>query len=299
MIDRACISLGEKCNLRCRYCHFKDRLSGKTQEFSAQDLFLIIDNISSYCISNNLKQFKIGIVGSGEPLLEYDKIKELINHVQRSGYDHLSFYTITNGTIINDEMIEFFYQNRDLITVCFSLDGYEELHKIGRENYKKTYQNIAKYEAVFSRKPPINCTVHKGTIQNADAVRKFFTNEGFIDVTFSRLVDSNKENLTITNLEYSNFIQDCVGFLFSVRQLKAENIKKYDCTMYGKLCGVGKTNIFITKPGIYPCGRFYGNDNYNYGPFSTNIHEIEMKMTEMKVLNEGECYYDKYVRGQK
>lgn len=299
MIDRACISLGEKCNLRCGYCHFKERLSGKTQEFNTQELAEIIDNISSYCISNTLKQFKIGIVGSGEPFLEYGKIKELINHVHRSGYDYFSFYTITNGTIINDEMIEFFYQNRGLITVCFSLDGHEELHNIGREKFKKTYQGIAKYEDVFSKKPSINCTVYKETIQNADAVRQFFTNEGFTDVTFSRLVDSNNENLTITDLEYSNFIKDCAGFPFSVRQLKTENEKKYDCTMYGKLCGVGKTNIFITKLGIYPCGRFYGNENYNYGTFRANIHDIEMKMTEMKVSDEGECYYDRYIGSQK
>ncbi len=107
MIDRACISLGEKCNLRCGYCHFQDRLSEKTQEFKTQELVAIIDNISSYCISNALKQFKVGIVGAGEPLLEYGKIKGLINHVRRSRYDHFSFYTITNGTVINDEMIDF------------------------------------------------------------------------------------------------------------------------------------------------------------------------------------------------
>ncbi|WBF66928.1 radical SAM protein [Desulfovibrio subterraneus] len=299
MIDRACISLGEKCNLRCGYCHFKDRLSGNAQEFTIQELVAIIDNISSYCISNKLKQFKVGIVGSGEPLFEYAKIKELINHVQRSGYNHFSFYTITNGTIINDEMIQFFYQNKKRIAICFSLDGYEELHNIGREQFKKAYQGIARYEAVFSKKPIVNCTVHKWTIHNSNTVRQFFTDEGFTDVTFSRLVDSNNESLTITELEYSKFIQDCVGFPFSVRQLKAENSKKYDCTMYGKLCGVGKTNIFITKQGIYPCGRFYGNQKYNYASFCSDLHEIEVKMGEMKELNAGECYYDKYVRGQK
>lgn len=299
MIDRACISLGEKCNLRCGYCHFKDRMSGKSQEFNAQELISIIDNISFYCDSNGLKQFKIGIVGSGEPLLEYGKIKTLINHVHRSGYNYFSFYIITNGTVINDDMIDFLYQNREMITTCFSLDGYEELHNIGREKFQEVYQGIIKYEAIFSKKPPINCTVHKETIQNADAVRQFFANENFTDVTFSRLVDCNNENITITDLEYVTFIQDCAGFPFSVRQLKSENNKKYDCTMYGKLCGVGKNNIFITKIGVYPCGRFYGNESYNYGPFSTDMHDIEMKMTEMKVLNAGECYYDKYIWSQK
>ena len=29
MIDRACISLGEKCNLKCSYCHFHNEENGK------------------------------------------------------------------------------------------------------------------------------------------------------------------------------------------------------------------------------------------------------------------------------
>jgi len=296
MIDRACISLGERCNLKCSYCHFKSRLSGHPQEFSAKDLITIIDNISSYCTSNHIQNFKIGIVGSGEPLLEYNKIKELINHIQQKPKSPLTFYTITNGTLINEKIVSFFYHNRDLITLCFSLDGYEELHNIGRQNYQATYDGISQYEAIFARKPPINCTVHKETILNAKLVRKFFADEDFNNVTFSRLEDSTQSNLTISNSEYSKFIEECEGFPFSVRQLKPENSKKYDCTMYGKLCGVGRSNIFITKLGIYPCGRFYGNSRYNYGPYNADLHKIDKELLKMRKLTAGECYYNKYVR---
>lgn len=65
--------------------------------------------------------------------------------------------------------------------------------------------------------------------------------------------------------------------------------------MYGSLCGVGRTNIFITKRGIYPCGRFYGNEDYNYGPFDMELSELEALMKKMKPLKDGECYFDKYV----
>lgn len=298
MIDRACISLGERCNLKCSYCHFKNRLSGHLQEFESKELITIVDNILSYCTSNNIHNFKIGIVGSGEPLLEYNKIRELIDYIQEKPSSPLSFYTITNGTLINEEIVRFFYQNRELITLCFSLDGYGELHNIGRQNYQMTYDGISQYEAMFSQKPPINCTVHKKTILNADLVRKFFVDEGFSNVTFSKLEDSTQSDLTISKLEYSKFIADCNGFPFSVRQLRPENSKKYDCTMYGKLCGVGRSNIFITKLGIYPCGRFYGNSKYNYGPYDTDLHKIENELSKMQKLNDGECYYNKYVRRQ-
>ena len=64
--------------------------------------------------------------------------------------------------------------------------------------------------------------------------------------------------------------------------------------MYGTLCGVGRTNIFITKRGIYPCGRFYGNEDYNYGAFDMDLESLAFQMGKMKSLQEGECYYDKY-----
>lgn len=69
--------------------------------------------------------------------------------------------------------------------------------------------------------------------------------------------------------------------------------------MYGNLCGVGRTNIFITKRGIYPCGRFYGNEQYNYGAFDLPLGNVEQRMKQMKPLNDGECYYDKYVGNKK
>ncbi len=66
--------------------------------------------------------------------------------------------------------------------------------------------------------------------------------------------------------------------------------------MYGTLCGVGRTNIFITKRGIYPCGRFYGNEDYNYGAFDMDLDNLEFQISKMKSLKDGECYYDQYVQ---
>ncbi len=40
MIDRACISLGENCNINCKYCHFHKRLSKEKQEFSESEMTL-------------------------------------------------------------------------------------------------------------------------------------------------------------------------------------------------------------------------------------------------------------------
>ncbi|SIO92500.1 radical SAM protein [Vibrio spartinae] len=299
MIDRACISLGEKCNLKCAYCHFHNegngKLSGIPQEFTTDELIKIAKNLNDYAVVNKLKIFKIGIVGSGEPILQYRKIVSLIEYVKQNNLDRLAFYTITNGTILTDKILSFFLDHQDSIKMCFSLDGYEELHNLGREKYNVVFKGIKKYESKFGHKPPINCTVHSKTILNKTKLRHYLEYNNFKDVTFSRLFDSHDESMTISKDEYQSLLEDFKGSQFEVRQLDENNKKKYDCTMYGTLCGVGRTNIFITKRGIYPCGRFYGNEGYNYGAFDMDLENLEFQMGKMKPLEDGECYYDKYV----
>lgn len=302
MIDRACISLGELCNLKCAYCHFQNeengKLSGLRQEFDHTEMMTIADNIYHYVIENDVPMFKIGIVGAGETLLQFEKIRTLINYVKEKQYTRLQFYTITNGTVFKKDMLDFFFDNQDLIKLSISFDGYEELHNIGRERFKDVMRGIGKYEMKFNQKPAINCTVHQETLKNREQLTNFFVQENFKNVTFSRLFDSHDENLVVSAIEFRDFLHSFSDSPLQLRQLDPNNQKKYDCTMYGNLCGVGRTNIFITKRGIYPCGRFYGNETYNYGEFNLPLNAIEQQMKKMKPLNDGECYYDTYVENK-
>ena len=81
------------------------------------------------------------------------------------------------------------------------------------------------------------------------------------------------------------------------RQFSKE--KKYDCTMYGRLCGVGRTNIFITPEGVYPCGRFYKNDKYLLGAYNSPLSDIEKKVSAMKPVSDGKCFYIENVEDKK
>lgn len=299
MIDRACISLGQKCNLSCRYCHFQNRKGYIDNEFEIDELIEIVNNIVTYCSKHQVPLFKIGLVGAGEPLLEFNKICELLNYVKSKKINNLKFYTITNGTILSGEILQFFFDNRELISLGFSLDGYEEIHNFGREQYNQVIKNIEKYELIFGSKPFINCTVHKKTIENGERVLDFFQRGNFKNVTFSRIVDVNDSTFAITRKMFSEFLLKCQHYNIIIRQNQKENKKKFDCTMYGNLCGVGKTNVFFTKKGIFPCGRFYNEEEYLHGPFNSDLSEIETQMRTMKNLQSGECYYDKYVEGIK
>lgn len=294
MIDRACISLGERCNLKCKYCHFHgeytQKLSGQKQEFNEDELGEIIDNINLYHDIKNGK-FKLGIVGSGEPLMEFDKIKYIIDYAKKTSAN-IDFYTITNAILLDNEKLKFFYEHRDIIKLCVSLDGYEELHNIGREKFQKVYEKIKKYESLFGVKPAINCTVHALSIKNKEKLEKFLVDEKFSDITFSRLFDCHDRRLVITADEYNAFLSSFTNSKLKIRQLDPQKAQKYDCTMYGTLCGVGRTNIFITRRGIYLCGRFYGKEEYNEGSFNTPLIEIERRIKRLTPLDARKCCYD-------
>ncbi len=288
MIDRACISLNNNCNLKCRYCHFQDKQHDFTS-FGLPQLIQIVDNIHNYCLANDIKAFKLGVVGSGEPMIKKNEIFALLDYINSRRYAELKLYTITNGVLLSMEDIETFYSYKDIINLCFSLDGYEELHNYGRAQHSELLERIAWYKEIFGESPSINATVNKISTDNAEKVIKFFKSNDLSNVTFSKLVGYFKADLYITEAEYSNFMKLVRVSGLNSRQFSKE--KKYDCTMYGRLCGVGRTNIFITPEGIYPCGRFYKDNRYLLGAYNSTIEEVENKVLEMEPVEDGKCFY--------
>ena len=87
MINRICISINNRCNLGCKYCHFHEK---GILDDADMDVFKILDNVKAYAKGN----FKIGFVGNGEGLLDWPKLKSYITYLEN--YPNISIYTITN-----------------------------------------------------------------------------------------------------------------------------------------------------------------------------------------------------------
>lgn len=186
MVTRACISINNRCNLNCTYCHFQEK-KNYIQEDN-MDIITILDIITSHIEDNNIDLFKLGFVGNGEPMLDYEKLKQYIAHIGdylKSG--RIAAYTITNGLLVDCEKLEFFKEYN--VNVGFSVDGISAIHdKYRCGTHERVMENIALYKEVNGKYPSMNCTVGKEIIDNPEATIEFFEQFGN-RITFSSKID--------------------------------------------------------------------------------------------------------------
>lgn len=234
MIDRICISLNNRCNLNCKYCHFHEK--GIIDD-APMDVLEILRHVKEYADH----PFKIGFVGNGEPFLDFPMLKECLRFLEDSPL--IQTYTITNGTIpLPEEGIRFLEHHR--VNVGFSLDGYQELHDKNRcDSYQRAMSNVQKYREVTGHYPTFNATVGRESLLNCEKVISFFEPFG-TRVTFSRMI--GKYGITLE--EYRAFLTEAENRL-SVRR------GGLDCTMYGGQCGAGTNNYFFANGKVYYCGN--------------------------------------------
>lgn len=241
MINRICISINNRCNMNCKYCHFHEKSDSIVN--CEMDVFKILDNVVYSIERNKIPVFKIGFVGNGEPLLDYEKLKSYILYIDKYLKDgRISAYTITNGLLLDEEKIEFFKEHN--INVGISIDGIEEIHNKFRCNtHAKVMKAIMLYKKIVGKYPSLNCTVGEDVIEYTDETIAFFK-QFDSRITFSRMIGNYGISLEAFNI-------------FLKKASSSLNIRTggYDCTMYGGLCGAYMNNIFYANGNVYICGN--------------------------------------------
>lgn len=259
MVTRVCISINNRCNLNCSYCHFHEKRDHIHE--SDMDVYRILDNIKAHIEKYGIRSFKIGFVGNGEPLLDYDNLRKYILYIQdylKSG--SISAYTITNGLLVNEENLQFFKAHG--VSVGFSIDGIKSVHDALRcRSFDSVMSAIELYKEIHGKYPSMNCTVGREVLSHAEETITFF--EGFCSrITFSRMIGKHG----ITMKEFRKFMEKAAVRL---------NVRTggYDCTIYGGMCGAGIDNFYYANSKIYICGNCV--DIESSFPSSTPLDEVD------------------------
>ena len=234
MINRICISINNRCNLACRYCHFREK--GKIEAVD-MDVYKILDNVKNYAS----EPFKIGFVGNGECFLDWKLLKSYIAYIEN--HPNIKAYTITNGTVNISAEDWLFLENHN-VNVGFSVDGFKELHNLYRcDSFDQVMGNVEIYKRITGHYPTFNATVGKDSLHNRNKVIEFFKPFG-TKITFSRMIG----RYGISLQEYHDFINEAEKYI-PVRR------GGDDCTMYGGRCGAGSNNFFFSNGSVYYCGN--------------------------------------------
>lgn len=151
------LELTGKCNMRCRYCIYHDgyphNRAFTSKRMSSDTALKSIDYMKLY---GDQQEVSITFYG-GEPLLEFELLKEVIEYskVALAGRT-IQFSFTTNLSVLTPKMAEYFSTVDNLSILC-SIDGPKEIHDMYR-----VYKNgSGSFDDVFKKFKLLNSVARK------------------------------------------------------------------------------------------------------------------------------------------
>ncbi len=263
-----------KCNLACSYCYEKNNV-----DRAAYGETLDIGKIVSF-IKEKSDQYKEGNVfisfHGGEPLLEYDRIKnyiECLKTVLRGR--KLVFLLTTNGLLLDKEKAEYLMKHLNELSV--SIDGCREAHDLnrvsvsGRGSYQEVIHNIEQ-SGVDKSRLRIRMTV---TANNVAYLARGVDNlvmQGFCCIVPAVAIEDTEWTEAGFQILEKELMQ--IKSKYYGKNIKIAMIDRMEMIKKGK-CAGGITSFNIMENGdVYPCEYVAGNRAFLLGNV-TDIHVDE------------------------
>lgn len=127
-----------RCNFTCVFCY-----SAKGRSSIELDTKAAIKAIDYFFNENSHDKLSISILGGGEPLISWDKTKEIIVYAKNKAQEsnkRLNISITTNGSLLNDEIIDFIKVNNIVTVVSYEI--LERIQNLHRGHYGKVKSNI-------------------------------------------------------------------------------------------------------------------------------------------------------------
>ena len=318
------LALTENCNLRCSYCVAYKGENSKCLDMDFSTAKTAIDLL----LKNNPDSENYGIIFfGGEPLLNYNLIKEIVIYAQNlfSKYNKsVGFSITTNGTLINTKIINLFKEYNFSIQISF--DGPKEIHDKNRcyangkgsfdkilKNFKKIKDNNIKF--ILRTTMPVNSNLYE--------IIKFME-ELNISFSFGFTMNTKYKLKNITDYlneiykEFSILYEKLMDFYFD-KFLKGEQIYCNNImrsleaieNQYAKNinCTAGRTVVTVNPSGeIYSCQNVQNYKETKICSINSAISKLNNnkfvapKVEKINICNKcwvkylcgGGCFYEKY-----
>lgn len=236
-IEKITLQVTQNCNLRCSYCAYSDSYFQRSHSNMVMTYDTMVRSVEFLMRhSSNSPTVDIGFYG-GEPFLEFENIKKLVEYIMENyPFKEITYSITTNGTIFTDEIISFLEKNDFGVTI--SIDGPREVHDKNRkfvdgtgsfDTIMKNLQYIKERALEFYRRISFNTVLapgndHKCINDFYDASEMLEDNQLFAS-TLSEF--GSKEKIQYDELFYISYnIQRTKMLLAELGMISQEKIPK-------------------------------------------------------------------------
>lgn len=289
-ISMMCLQVTQQCNFRCEYCAYSGGYENRghsnkkmTFEIAKKGIDFLITH------SSDLKTVYVGFYG-GEPLIEFDLIKRMIEYVNEYALGKKVIFNITtNGTLLDKNIIDFFYRND--VYLLISLDGPKEIHDKSRRfafnncgTFDKVMEKISlikrdfpeymekvKFNAVIDPQNDVNC-VYKFFNEFEIVKEAFIMHSEILGYYSKKEINYTEKYFEQTGYEYFKLLLSKLNKLdpqyaskFSVKRFSEllrtyhhlkPTVKLPEYFHHGGPCVPGAQRMFLNVDGdFYPCER--------------------------------------------
>lgn len=271
------IFITNQCNLKCQYCYER---ASNLSDLRKMDSTTLKDTIIYLLKSFNYrKHIGINFFG-GEPLLNLKLIKESMSFMKSIALEKeidIGFSISTNGTILNEEIVDFLLENN--IAIQISIDGTRKIHNQNRPflNGAGTFDVIASNVKKLSEYTNVSARV---TIANYDIdlieMYNELLNMGFSKIKIECAVSADFQNGIDNLVEFEKRLQDFSDYY--IQNIKQKKIIYFtDFLSYLKMfhfghlqktypCETGINRFAVATDGsIYFCHRFNNIPEFRWG----------------------------------
>ncbi len=297
-VQKMTIQITQGCNLRCTYCVYSDTENEKQRSHSSKHMsYDMAKQAVDFLLNHSIdcEKVNIGFYG-GEPLLEFELIKKIVLYAEQVFVGkELDFSITSNGTLLTDEVIEFFIKHN--VQLMISIDGPPEIHnssrkfaKDGSGSFEVILHNLEKLKLKYPdyiEKTSISMVVNpqndysciNSLFVNYEIFKDMHPTPTIIDDTYS----TEKTTFCDNFIEHRNY-QVFLAFLGKLGRIDKKHISpiaqqeverldtKIDRmhnykSLPGKAapsgpCIPGQLRLFINVDGVfYPCERVSETSN--------------------------------------
>lgn len=286
--DYLYVILGHDCNLRCKYCFMPKDIT----ELDIHKIHKLLD-----IIAKEKSYLSIRFYG-GEPILHFDKIKNIVGYAKEIGMV-TDFALATNGTLLTEKIADFI--KAENISVMVSLDGNKETNDTMRvfSNGHGTYDFIERKIRLLEVKGinyQIAVTLDKHNVHN-------------LLPTVEYILNNFRVKTVNLNYPYNLNNMDLKQLINAIMDVNKKLIEKYRL-LTGEFYDNFIKTIFEGRTSLY-CGGFEGqivmhpNNNLSpcialsESPYAVPIEDIDSLKTLYlsSVFSEWRGLITKYTNG--